>query len=47
MLKCKDFKFETDVCNFVNYNNIKVVSICPIECGKACVSHWTVFYFED
>ena len=47
MLKYKRFNCEIDICDFVNNNNIKVVSIYPIECGKSWVDHWTLFYFED
>lgn len=47
MLKYKEFEFESDVCDFVNTNNVKVISISPIEKGKAWIEYWAVFYFED
>ena len=47
MLKYEKFVCESDVCDFVNNNNVKVISISPIEGGKAWIECWTVFYFED
>lgn len=46
MLKYKNFQNESDVCKFVNSNNVKVASICPLEQGKAWVSTWVLFYFD-